>query len=132
MPMNSWDEVPRGTTHQTVDGLLFKHNPSTDQWSAIHFSGPTYRTALGLGTSVWLRCDAPTLKLIPKPTPIGTHRGSKQRLMVAVGGPWDGERIVLPKPSGSPHGLPIRVGEWHGRYNLDTGEWSDMKAEAVV
>lgn len=125
MPMRSWDEVPHGTTHQTLDGVELKQMPSGD-WRC--WIGDSW-------TKLSIQQEPNTAgkpKAVPKPTPIGTHRGSKQRMMVAVGGPWDGQRVVFPKPSGSPHGLPVRVGAWHGRYNLDTGEWADLKMEAVV
>jgi len=120
MPMKSWDALTSTATHQTVKGRELKHSVATGQWKQRDITNTR-----------WIDCAPPVDQVVPKPTTVGTSRGSKQHLMVAVGGPWDGERVVLPKPSGSPHGLPIRVGDWHGRYNLDTGAWSDMKVEAV-
>ena len=58
---------------------------------------------------------------------VGQHR---MRLMYQVtmqGGPYDGQIVVLPRQD-SGHvnaalSLPIRVGGFTGRYNLNTGTW---------
>jgi hypothetical protein len=46
------------------------------------------------------------------------------------GGPYDGQIVVLPQqPTGDELGLPIRVGEHVGRYNLNTGAWVPMETK---
>jgi hypothetical protein len=58
---------------------------------------------------------------------VGQNRNRDQYQVRCVGGPWDGQDVVLPRQDSS-HvnaglSLPIRVGEHVGRYNLNTGTW---------
>lgn len=50
---------------------------------------------------------------------------SKFHKVVCKGGPWNGKDVLVPlQDSGDPFSLPIRVGEYVGRYNLNTGVWN--------
>jgi hypothetical protein len=68
----------------------------------------------------------------PNPVRVGQHRNRGQFQLTCVGGPWDGQAAVFPRQE-SPDmnrgvwSLPIRVGEYVGRYNLNTGAWVPME-----
>lgn len=118
MTMIPWRDTPRGTQYQTPAGDCYKrhHDETLRVWEP----------SLG-----WRPVKTTPERLIHRPSRVGSHRGTIQYQVVAVGGPWDGERVVFPEPSGSPYGLPIRVGQFYGRYNMSTGEWQDLHEETT-
>jgi hypothetical protein len=69
-----------------------------------------------------------------KPVRVGQHRTREQFKLTCVGGPWDGQEVVFPKQDAGVYGgalsLPIRVGEFTGRYNLNTGHWVPLEQKA--
>lgn len=47
------------------------------------------------------------------------------------GGPWAGLKATVPQPStgDDPWSLPLRVGEYVGRYDLSDGKWQALNPE---
>ena len=46
-----------------------------------------------------------------------------------MGGPWAGLTLTI-RPNNRPKddkSLPVRVGQYVGRYNLNNGEWESLK-----
>lgn len=119
MALRNWRDTPRTTQYQTYAGVSYKQaNDGTWRiWDEA--------------AQEWRRSNRPELAIVPRPIYVGQHRGTRQFQLTAVGGPWNGQRIILPEPSGSPHGLSIRVGQFYGRYNLSTGEWQDLHEETT-
>lgn len=61
------------------------------------------------------------------PVFVGQSRNRDQFQLRCSGGPWDGQDVVFPRQDSS-HvnaglSIPIRVGEFTGRYNLNDGTW---------
>lgn len=61
------------------------------------------------------------------PVFVGQNRNRDQFQLRCAGGPWDGQEVVFPRQEaghlGAALSLPVRVGEFTGRYNLNTGTW---------
>lgn len=102
---------------------------------AIHYieSGAA-RAACGRGLLTVARTDEPTevtckkcLHKLNAPVFVGQNRNRDQFQLNCVGGPWDGQDVVFPRQEaghlGAALSLPIRVGEFAGRYNLNNGTW---------
>jgi hypothetical protein len=100
---------------------------------AVHYiEAGAARAACGRGLLTVCRTDEPTevtckqcLHKLNAPKFVGQNRNRDQYQVRCVGGPWDGQDVVLPRQDSS-HvnaglSLPIRVGEFTGRYNLNTG-----------
>ena len=50
------------------------------------------------------------------------------KVVACTGGPWHEQDALLPQQgAGQELSLPIRVGEYVGRYNLNTGAWVPME-----
>jgi hypothetical protein len=68
-----------------------------------------------------------------KPKRVGQNRNRQQFELTCSGGPWDGQDVVLPRQDATQLeaalSLPIRVGEFTGRYNLNTGTWVPMETK---
>lgn len=80
------------------------------------------------------RTDEPTeatckqcLHKLNAPKFVGQNRNRDQFQLRCVGGPWDGRDVVFPRQEaghlGAALSLPVRVGEFAGRYNLNNGTW---------
>lgn len=123
--MIPWKDVPPGTQFQTPGGDCYKKS-RRGAWM-VWCQPPQY------GAYRWHSAarEPDEDALVPRPTKVGYHRGTMQYEMTMVGGPWDRQRVVVPDPSGGPLGLPVRVGDHHGRYNLSTGEWQDLHEETT-
>lgn len=120
MPLTPWNLAPTGTQYQDANGTFYKQTPAGRwrEWNPNEGWCPVER-------------DPDPAALYHTPTKIGKHRGTTQFQMSAIGGPWDGQLVVFPEPSGSPWGLPFQVGDHYGRYNLSTGEWQDLHEETT-
>jgi len=98
---------------------------------AVHYiEAGAARAACGRGLLTVCRTDEPTevtckqcLHKLNAPKFVGQNRNRDQFQVRCVGGPWDGQDVVFPHQEGTPESLPIRVGEFTGRYNLNTGTW---------
>jgi len=52
------------------------------------------------------------------------------KVVTCIGGPWHKQDVLLPQQGmGQELSLPIRVGEYVGRYNLNTGAWVPMETK---
>ena len=103
---------------------------------AIHYiEAGAARAACGRGLLTVARTDEPTevtckqcLHKLNAPVFVGQNRNRDQFQLRCVGGPWDGQDVVFPRQESGSFGqaamsLPIRVGEFAGRYNLNNGTW---------
>jgi hypothetical protein len=102
---------------------------------AVHYiEAGAARAACGRGLLTVCRTDEPTevtckqcLHKLNAPKFVGQNRNRDQYQVRCVGGPWDGQDVVLPRQEaghmGAALSLPIRVGDFTGRYNLNTGTW---------
>jgi hypothetical protein len=98
---------------------------------AVHHLQPgTDTTACGRYGLRLARTDEPAevtckrcLHKLNAPKFVGQNRNRDQYQVRCVGGPWDGQDVVMPHQTMGPMSLPIRVGEFTGRYNLNTGTW---------
>jgi hypothetical protein len=98
---------------------------------AVHYiEAGAARAACGRGLLTVCRTDEPTevtckqcLHKLNAPKFVGQNRNRDQYQVRCVGGPWDGQDVVMPHQTMGPMSLPIRVGEHVGRYNLNTGTW---------
>lgn len=61
------------------------------------------------------------------PVFVGQNRNRDQYQLKCVGGPWADQDVVFPRQEaghpGAALSLPVRVGEFTGRYNLNNGTW---------
>lgn len=107
---------------------------------AVHYFGPDETLALcGRGLLTVCRTDVQSevtckqcLHKLSAPKFVGQNRSRDQYQLKCTGGPWDGQEVVFPRQDSS-HvdaglSLPIRVGEFVGRYNLNSGAWVPMES----
>lgn len=109
---------------------------------AIHyFEHDATRALCGRGLLSVARTDEPSevtckqcLHKLNAPKFVGQNRNRDQYQLKCVGGPWTGQDVVFPRPDSSHNNaglsLPIRVGEYVGRYNLNTGYWVPLEQKA--
>lgn len=102
---------------------------------AIHYiEAGAARAACGRGLLTVCRTDQPTevtckkcLHKLNAPVFVGQNRSRDQFQLRCLGGPWDGQDVVFPRQEaghlGAALSLPVRVGDFAGRYNLNDGTW---------